>query len=79
MSIACRCTPITRHPFCLTTLSPPSLPPKQGRATEAVEDFGQAVEIAPEAPVPYLNRAIALEQLGVDLMDEGEKDAAQER
>lgn len=38
----------------------------QGRTDRAVLDFTKAIELAPEAPVPYLNRAVALEQLGVD-------------
>ncbi|GFR42536.1 hypothetical protein Agub_g3442, partial [Astrephomene gubernaculifera] len=37
----------------------------QGRPEQALQDYSRAVQLAPYAPVPYLNRAIALEQLGV--------------
>ncbi|MEW5304103.1 MAG: hypothetical protein WDW36_006737 [Sanguina aurantia] len=38
----------------------------QGRPVQAVDDYTHAISLAPTAPVPYLNRALALEQLGVD-------------
>lgn len=50
--------------------------PLQGLPFAAVEDYNQAVRLAPEAPVPLLNRAIALEQLGLDLEAQGQHDAA---
>ncbi|KXZ42289.1 hypothetical protein GPECTOR_167g170 [Gonium pectorale] len=51
----------------------------QGRAKQAYDDYSQAVQLAPEAPVPYLNRAIALEQLGLQLAAEGRPAEAGER
>ncbi|GLI63962.1 hypothetical protein VaNZ11_007129 [Volvox africanus] len=39
----------------------------QGRAKQAFDDYTRAVQLAPDAPVPYLNRAIALEELGLQL------------
>jgi len=38
----------------------------KGRPQEAYRDFTEAIRLAPTAPVPYLNRALAEEQLGVD-------------
>ncbi|GIL71804.1 hypothetical protein Vretimale_761 [Volvox reticuliferus] len=43
----------------------------QGRAKQAFDDYTRAVQLAPDAPVPYLNRAIALEELGLQLEREG--------
>ncbi len=42
-------------------------------------DYSRAVELAPYAPVPYLNRAIALEELGMQAAAEGRSGDAQER
>lgn len=42
-------------------------------------DYSRAVELAPYAPVPYLNRAIALEELGLQAAAEGRSGDAQER
>lgn len=39
---------------------------QQKRAKLALEDFSKAVELAPDAPVPRLNRSIAYEALGVE-------------
>jgi tetratricopeptide (TPR) repeat protein len=49
---------------------------QQGRTQVAVQDFSQAIQFAPEAPVPHLNRAIAYEQLGVDAAEEGDMEGA---
>ena len=38
----------------------------QGKAAEAVANFDRAVALAPEAPVPLLNRGIAKEALAVE-------------
>lgn len=51
----------------------------QGRAQQAFVDYSRAVELAPYAPVPYLNRAIALEELGLQAAAEGRSGDAQER
>lgn len=50
---------------------------QQGRPELAVEDYSKAVQLAPEAPVPYLNRAIAKESLGVAAAARGDSPAAQ--
>jgi len=42
-----------------------------GRTADAAQDYSRAIALAPDAPVPYLNRAIALEQLGVDIQEAG--------
>jgi len=42
---------------------------QQGLPALAEADFTRAIELAPGAPVPYLNRAIAREQLGLDAAD----------
>lgn len=49
----------------------------QGRAAEAVEDYGRAIALAPDAPVPYLNRAIAREALGAEAEAAGDAARAQ--
>ncbi|EIE21375.1 TPR-like protein [Coccomyxa subellipsoidea C-169] len=49
----------------------------EGRAEEAVRDFSRAIAIAPTAPVPYLNRAIAEEQLGVNAASSGNQAEAE--
>ncbi|GAB4821919.1 hypothetical protein N2152v2_008965 [Parachlorella kessleri] len=49
-----------------------------GRTSLAVSDYTKAIELAPEAPVPYLNRALAVEQLGVDRAEEGSERAARQ-
>lgn len=49
---------------------------QMGRTKLALENFTKAIELAPNAPVPHLNRAIALEQLGVDAMDRNDSKAA---
>ncbi|PSC71431.1 condensin complex subunit 3 [Micractinium conductrix] len=46
---------------------------QQERPELAVEDYTRAVELAPEAPVPYLNRAISKETLGVRAAEEGDR------
>ncbi|GLC41189.1 hypothetical protein PLESTB_001528700 [Pleodorina starrii] len=51
----------------------------QGRAKQALDDYTRAVQLAPEAPVPYLNRAIALEELGLQLEREGRPAEAGDR
>lgn len=56
-----------------TPTTPNSL---QGRAQQALDDYTRAVQLAPEAPVPYLNRAIALEELGLQLVREGRPEEA---
>lgn len=43
-----------------------------------VQDFTAAVELAPDAPVPYLNRAIAYESLGVESAAAGDVARAQQ-
>ncbi|EFJ52362.1 hypothetical protein VOLCADRAFT_86720 [Volvox carteri f. nagariensis] len=48
----------------------------QGRAKQAFDDYTRAVQLAPDAPVPYLNRAIALEELGLQLAREGHVEEA---
>ncbi|KAK9834883.1 hypothetical protein WJX81_006337 [Elliptochloris bilobata] len=48
-----------------------------GRAALALQDFSKAVGLAPEAPVPRLNRAIAEEQLGVEAAARGDIAAAE--
>ncbi|KAG2501266.1 hypothetical protein HYH03_001072 [Edaphochlamys debaryana] len=50
-----------------------------GRPQQAFEDYTHAVELAPYAPVPYLNRAIALEELGVQLSAQGQQAEAGRR
>lgn len=50
-----------------------------GRAAEAYEDFSRAISLAPSAPVPYLNRAIALEELGVHAEEAGQAGQARDR
>ena len=49
---------------------------QQGKTQLALEDFTKAVELAPDAAVPLLNRSIAYEQLGVDEEKQGHKSAA---
>jgi tetratricopeptide (TPR) repeat protein len=49
---------------------------QQGLAVQAEADFTRAIDLWPSAPVPYLNRAIAREQLGVDALDDGDPAAA---
>lgn len=49
-----------------------------GRPELAVDEYTKAVQLAPEAPVPYLNRAIAEEELGVRLVAQSNKDSAQQ-
>ena len=49
-----------------------------GHPVEALEDFTRAVSLAPEAPVPYLNRSLAHEQLGVDAERAGQRDQAEQ-
>lgn len=39
-------------------------------------DYGEAISRAPQAPVPYLNRAIAEEELGVRAAAAGDGAAA---
>ena len=48
----------------------------QGRPREAQSDFSHAIALAPEAPVPYLNRAIALEELGLQLQERQQPEQA---
>ncbi|PNH11406.1 UDP-N-acetylglucosamine--peptide N-acetylglucosaminyltransferase [Tetrabaena socialis] len=48
----------------------------QGRAKQALDDYSHAVALAPYAPVPYLNRAIALEELGLQLEAQGRAEEA---
>ncbi|KAK9811641.1 hypothetical protein WJX72_007483 [[Myrmecia] bisecta] len=43
-----------------------------GRAELALEEFTRAVELAPQAPVPLLNRALAEEQLGANAAELGQ-------
>ncbi|KAL4458527.1 hypothetical protein ABPG75_013392 [Micractinium tetrahymenae] len=50
---------------------------QQGRPELAVEDYSKAVDLAPEAPVPYLNRAIAKESQGVAAAAGGDVSRAQ--
>lgn len=38
---------------------------QQGLVELAVADYSEAIRLAPDAPVPFLNRAIAEEELGV--------------
>ncbi|KAK9810839.1 hypothetical protein WJX73_000709 [Symbiochloris irregularis] len=47
-----------------------------GRTTQALKDFSNAIELASDAPVPYLNRALAYEQLGVDADTSGDSSQA---
>lgn len=49
---------------------------QQGKSTLAVEDYTKAVALAPEASVPYLNRAVAKESLGVHAAASGDAGAA---
>lgn len=49
---------------------------QMGRPEQAVQDFSRAIALAPEAPVPLLNRAIAFEQLGVDAQSSGDSTKA---
>jgi tetratricopeptide (TPR) repeat protein len=49
---------------------------QQGKTQLALEDFTKAVDLAPEAAVPRLNRSIAYEQLGVDEEKQGRKTTA---
>lgn len=49
---------------------------QQGDAAQAVRDYDRATQLAPDAPVPYLNRAIAKETLGVAAADGGDTDGA---
>ncbi|DBA96166.1 hypothetical protein WJX77_001862 [Trebouxia sp. C0004] len=49
----------------------------KGRPNEAFRDFSEAVRLAPTAPVPYLNRALAEEQLGVDADEHNQHQEAQ--
>ncbi len=49
---------------------------QQGKTQLALEDFTTAIELAPEAAVPRLNRSIAYEQLGVDEEKQGRTTAA---
>lgn len=49
---------------------------QQGQAQQAVEDYSKAVALAPEAPVPYLNRAISKEALGVQAAASGDSSRA---
>ncbi|PNW77445.1 hypothetical protein CHLRE_10g436850v5 [Chlamydomonas reinhardtii] len=51
----------------------------QGRAKQAFDDYSHAVDLAPYAPVPYLNRAIALEELGLQLQGQGRPEEASAR
>ena len=51
---------------------------QQGRAQLALEDFTKAIDLAPDAPVPHLNRSIAYEQLGVNEEKRGKAGAAAE-
>lgn len=51
---------------------------QQGRTDVAVQDFSKAIQLAPEAPVPHLNRAIAYEQLGVDAVEMGDASGARQ-
>ena len=48
------------------------------KTTQALEDFTKALSLAPDAPVIHMNRAIAYEQLGLDLEKEGKVNQAQE-
>lgn len=48
---------------------------QQGRTKQAIEDFSKAVELAPTASVPYLNRAIAYEQLGLEAASTADRSA----
>ena len=50
----------------------------QGHPTEALDNFTHAISLAPEAPVPYLNRSLAHEQLGVEAERAGRSDQAQQ-
>ncbi|PRW60068.1 tetratricopeptide repeat [Chlorella sorokiniana] len=50
---------------------------QQGKPELAVQDYSRAVELAPQAPVPYLNRAIAKETLGVQAAQRGDSQGAQ--
>lgn len=49
---------------------------QQGKTQLALEDFTKAVDLAPEAAVPRLNRSIAYEQLGVNEEKQGRETAA---
>lgn len=51
----------------------------KSRPNEAFSDFSEAIRLAPSAPVPYLNRALAEEQLGVDADEQGQHQLAQEQ
>lgn len=48
------------------------------KTDQAIADFSKAISLAEDAPVPRLNRAIAYEQLGLDMMAEGKPDRAQD-
>ena len=49
---------------------------QMGYAERALQDFTKAISLAPEAPVPHLNRAIAFEQVGLDAMKSGDEASA---
>jgi tetratricopeptide (TPR) repeat protein len=49
---------------------------QQGDAAQAVRDYDRATQLAPDAPVPYLNRAIAKETLGVQAAAGGDPTGA---
>lgn len=51
---------------------------QQGNPQQALSDFTRAIELAPDAPVPHLNRSIAYEQLGVEEEKRGKASAAAE-
>ena len=46
---------------------------------QALADFDKAISLAPEAPVPYLNRALAHESLGVQAQLAGRQEEATEQ
>ena len=48
----------------------------QGHPVEALDNFTHAISLAPEAPVPYLNRSLAHEQLGVEAERAGRSEQA---
>lgn len=49
---------------------------QMGDAALAAEDFTRAIQLAPDAPVPFLNRAIAYETLGVRAAEGGDASGA---
>lgn len=51
----------------------------KGKPQEAYRDFSEAIRLAPSAPVPYLNRALAEEQMGVDADEQNQHQEAQEQ